>query len=316
MQPEKTIIKPMEELQITQISSAEVVYNQDRAMIDTQIATAKAYPRDLTRAINNAIATVSLDEETAQTCHYSLPRSGKQISGPSVHLAKIMAQTWGNLRAEAKVIDIGKTQITSQAICFDLETNLAVKVEVKRSIMTRTGRMNDDMITVTGNAANAIALRNAIYAVIPKGAVDKVYRAAKDVMTGDISSEQKLIAKRSQVLELFKSAYKVSEDDVLRLLGKAAIDHIDRDDLVTLSGINQALKDGDASVESVFRGEAVAQKSNDEKEMERVRAFIENATDPNQLEASCEKYIKELAKSDKTHELVALYNTKLTAFNV
>jgi len=193
----------------------EVIYQQDKAQIDIQVATAKQYPRNIKRSVDNAIAIVTMDPQTAATCNYSLPRGGKTISGPSVHLATILSQVWGNLRVESKVVDVSATQITSQAVCFDLENNLAIKVEVKRSIMTRSGRMNEDMQTVTGNAANSIAFRNAVLKVIPKGVVDKVYNAAKDTITGDISDENKLIKRRKEVFDKLRDEYGVAEKEVL-----------------------------------------------------------------------------------------------------
>ncbi len=78
----------------------QVIYQQDKATIDTQISTAKAYPRQLKRVIDNCIAIVTLDTETASTCTYSVPRSGKTVTGPTVHLAKILAQQFGNIRIE------------------------------------------------------------------------------------------------------------------------------------------------------------------------------------------------------------------------
>jgi len=243
----------MEEVKVTEIQDMSVIYNQDKAVIDTQIATAKAYPRSMKRAVENSVFIVTLDEETAATCSYSLPRAGKVITGPTVHLAKIIAQNWGNLRIEAKVVSIDKATLTSQAIAFDLENNLAIKVEVKRSIMTKTGRMNDDMITVTGNAANAIAMRNAILNVIPRGVVDKIYNEAKNKITGDLSSDTKLSLKRKKVFDGFKTTYDVSEIEVLQAIGKAAIEHVTQDDLVVLIGIGQAIKDGDTTVDLAFR---------------------------------------------------------------
>lgn len=243
----------MEEVKVTEIQDISVIYNQDKAVIDTQISTAKAYPRNLQKAVSNCVFIVTLDEETAATCSYSLPRAGKVITGPTVHLAKIIAQNWGNLRIEAKVVSIDKTTLTSQAIAFDLENNLAIKVEVKRSIMTKTGRMNDDMITVTGNAANAIAMRNAILNVIPKAVVDKIYNEAKNKITGDLSDATKLSIKRKKVLDGFKTTYDVLEQEVLQAIGKASVEHITQDDLVVLIGIGQAIKDGDTTVDLAFR---------------------------------------------------------------
>lgn len=267
-----------EDLIITEVANTEVIYQQDKAVIDMQIATAKAYPRNIKRATDNSVALVTMDRETASTCTYSVPRGGKAITGVSVHLAKILAQNWGNMRIEAKVVSIEERHITSQAIAFDLENNLAIKVEVKRSIMTKTGRMNDDMITVTGNAANSIALRNAILSVIPKMVVDKVYGEAKKAITGDVSNETKLIARRKQVLDGFKNTYDVTEAEALGAIGKAAIEHITADDLVVLIGIGQSIKDGDTTVELAFRSKGVninkAPLTPEEKEAERFELML------------------------------------------
>ncbi len=257
----------MENTDITKIEqvSADIVYQQDKAQIDTQISTAKAYPRNITRSTENAIAIVTMDKQTATTCSYSLPRGGKIISGPSVHLAKILAQSWGNLRVEAKVVSIDRTQITSQAVAFDLENNLAIKVEVKRSITGRNGRFNEDMIAVTGNAANAISLRNAILAVIPRSVITKVYNVAKKTITGDLSDKTKLLKKRKQVFDGLKDSYKVSKKEALEAIGKPSISTITSDDLVTLIGIIQAIKDGDTTVKLAFKKAAEKKKDISEK---------------------------------------------------
>ncbi len=234
--------------------SSEVVFQQDRALVDAQVATAHQYPRNIKRATENAIAIVTMDKETAATCTYSVPRGGKAITGPSVHLAKILAQVWGNMRVEAKVISIDAKQVTSMGVAWDLESNLAIKVEVKRSIVSKTtGRYNDDLVTVTGNANNAIALRNAVFAVIPRAVVDRVYNASKALITGDLSTETKLIARRKEVVDALKDTYSVTEAEILSAIGKASTTHITADDIVTLIGIGTAIKDGDATIENSFR---------------------------------------------------------------
>ncbi len=255
-------------VEITEEVSPQVIYQQDKAAIDVQISTAKAYPRNIKRSTENAIAIVTMDLETASTCTYSVPRGGKAITGPSVHLAKILAQVWGNMRIEAKVVSIDARQVTSEAVCFDLETNLAMKAQVKRSIMSKSGRFNDDMITVTGNASNSIALRNAILSVIPRAVVNKVYNAAKQTITGDLSDGTKLIKKRKQVLDQLKDVYSLKENEILSAVGKSAIDHLTPDDLVVLIGIGQSIKDGDTTVDLAFRSKKETKKSVEEKKAE------------------------------------------------
>lgn len=255
------------ELVRAEIISTDVLYQQEKAAIDIQIATAQAFPRNPMAAMNDAIAIVSMDKETAEICRYALPRGGKKISGPSINLAKILAQNWGNLRMQARVIDIDRTHVTSQATCFDLQKNIAIQVEVKRSIMQnetvwrdgksiRTGkmiRMNDDMITVTGNATNSIALRNAIFAVIPRQITDKVYNAANAVIVGDVSDEQKLGAKRKQVFDKLMGQFNVTEAEILGAIGKASINYIDAEDIADLIGIGTAIREGDTTVDEAFR---------------------------------------------------------------
>lgn len=266
----------MENTETLQQVTPEIIYQQDRAAIDVQISTAKAYPRNISRAIANAIAIVTMDKETAATCTYSVPRAGKAITGPSVHLAKILAQVWGNLRVEAKVVMIDGNQVTSEAVCFDLENNLAIKTQVKRSIVGKTGRFSDDMITVTGNAANSIALRNAVLSVVPRSVVDKVYNSAKHTITGDISDETKLIAKRKQVVDALKDTYNLKEEEIYSAVGKQAISHLTSDDLVVLIGIGTAIKDGDTTVDQAFR----AKNTNTETiSIEALQSLLEEKLD-------------------------------------
>lgn len=251
-----------EELEIIQTEGIEVYQSDEKAAIDVQVATAKQHPRNIKRAVDNSIAIVTMDKETAETCTYSLPRGGKKINGPSVHLARIIAQNWQNLRVESKVVNITQTQVVSEAVCFDLETNYAVKVQVRKNILQneydngrQTGRkirMNDDMITVTGNASNAVAYRNAVFAVIPKAVTDKVYSAAKNMITGDLSDEQKLLKRRKAVLDGFKDNYNVTEDQILEALGLNSINQIKQDEIVNLIGLAQAIKDGDTTVSDTF----------------------------------------------------------------
>lgn len=294
------------ELITTEQVSTEMIYQQDKAQIDTQIATAKAYPRNIKKAVEDSIFTATLDVETASSCTYSLPRGGKPISGPSVHLALILAQNWGNLRIEAKISSIDNKSITSQAVCFDLEKNIAIKVEVKRSIMTKNGRMNDDMITVTGNAANSISLRNAILKVIPKAVVDKVSKSAKQLITGDISDETKFIKKRNSVLEGFKNTYGVTEEEILGVLGKPSTANITADDLVTLICYAQSIKDGDSTADLIFRAKKVEAQNKEEKvDSAKLRLRISQA----KTEEALEKLKKDIPEEDT--DTYTLYSDKL-----
>ena len=243
-----------EVLQVNQDQNVIQIDAVERANVDSQVATAKQYPRDLARSVNNSIAMATMDAATAQSCGYALPRGGKPITGPSVHLAKLIVSNWGNMRAEAKVVQITDKQVISRGTCWDLENNVATAFEVRRSIVGKNGkRFSDDMITVTGNAANSIAYRNAVFSVIPKAIIDKVYQAAQHYITGDLSDEEKLVSRRKKCIDFFKSEYGITEDEVVMLCGKQTVNQIKADQIAILLGITQSLKDGDTTVEDLMK---------------------------------------------------------------
>ena len=225
----------------------------EKANVDVQVATAKQFPRNVTRAIQNSIVMATIDPETAQMMRYALPRGGKPITGPSVHLAKLIVSNWGNVRAEAKVVQITDSQVVSRGTCWDLENNVATAIEVRRNIKGKDGqRFSDDMITVVGNAANSIAFRNAVFSVIPKAVTDKVYRAAQECITGDLSDEAKLLQKRTNCLKFFNDEYGITEEEVIKLCGKQTVNQIKAEEIALMLGIYQSLKDGDTTVEEVM----------------------------------------------------------------
>ena len=243
--------------EVMQVSHDQGIIQVDaveRANVDSQVATAKQYPRDLARSVNNSIAMARMDYATAQSCGYALPRGGKPITGPSVHLAKLLVSNWGNMRAEAKVVQITDKQVISRGTCWDLENNVATAFEVRRSIVGKGGkRFTDDMITVTGNAANAIAYRNAVFSVIPKAITDKVYQAAQHFITGDLSDEEKLVARRKKCIDFFKDEYGITEQEVVMLCGKQTVNQIKVDQIALLLGITQSLTDGDTTVDELMK---------------------------------------------------------------
>lgn len=237
-----------QDVQIVQVDAVE------RANVDSQVATAKRYPRDIRRSIDNSVVMATMNQETAQSCSYALPRGGKPITGPSVHLAKIIVSNWGNMRTEAKVVQITDKQVISRGTCWDLETNVASAFEVRRSIIGKNGqRFSDDMITVTGNAANSIAYRNAIFAVIPKVITDRVYYAAQKFITGDLSDSDKLLKVRTGILNNFKNNYGITEEEVVKMCGKQTVNQIGADEISMLMGTIQALKDGDTTVDELMK---------------------------------------------------------------
>lgn len=225
------------------------VESQTHAAIDVQIATAKRFPRSIKKFHADALSLATLDEETAGSCFYSVPRDGKQIEGPSVRLAEIVAACWGNLRAQANIVDEDDQFITASGMAWDLEKNVAVSTEVRRRITNKYGkRYSADMINTTANAACSIALRNAMFKVIPLAMIRPVYDAARKVAIGDATT---LVKRRSDMVTAFQKMG-VSAEQICTAVNKVGLEDIGLDELATLRGLYTAIKDGETSVDDAF----------------------------------------------------------------
>lgn len=230
-----------------------------RAEIDMQITTAKAYPRNSQGFIAEATAMATIDQKTAESCFYCLFRKDKQgkqseIKGPSIRLAEIAASCWGNFQAAARIVGNDGKQITAEGVAWDLEKNVKVSMQIKRSIMTKgkDGKpgytYGEDMQTVTSNAACALALRNAILKVIPKAFIDRVYEAAMSFSVGD----QKTLATQSANVLNRLSLMGIPQEKVLGFFNKQSSNEITADELRSLIGIGTALKEGMISIDAAF----------------------------------------------------------------
>lgn len=235
-----------------------------KAEIDTQIATAKTFPRSLQVFMKKCMSMATITEDVAQSCIYALPRGGKTLEGPSVRLAEIVAASYGNLRTGARVIyNDGKT-VTAQGIVHDLEGNIFHTEEVQRSILQnewatnpksgkreQTGKkitMTEDMQVVAGRAACAIAYRNAIFKVVPAALIQDVYDKVKEVAKG---SAETLVARRVKAIKFFTDRG-IKETQIFDVLQVSGLEDIDLEKLQVLSGMKSALSNNEATLEGMF----------------------------------------------------------------
>lgn len=220
---------------------------------DTQIATAKKFKRNVPISLDNAKATATRTVDAAMTCGYLLPRDGKMIPGQSVHLARICAQAYGNLRIAQQVIGEDNKYVIAEAVAWDLETNYAVKTQWKQLIIKKTGeRYKNSEVQTNGMAAMAKAMRNSIFAVIPKSFYMSVYDATRRKIAGELTTEDQLILKRKEMLVLFEKNYGISEDKILKYFKFRQATQIKQEEIVQLIDMAQSFKDGAITPNEIF----------------------------------------------------------------
>lgn len=239
--------------ELTDAVDASLAVGLSRAEIDTQIATARRYPRQISRVAQSILSLATLDEETAEESMYALPRGGKPIQGPSIRFAEIVKTSYGNCRAAARVVHVDRVEkvVIAEGVFHDLETNTATRAEVRRRICDKYGKLyKDDMIIVTGNAACSIALRNAILGGVPKALWRKAYDAVQHTIAGDVKT---LAETRDKAIKALAN-FGVTPEQIFAALGVAGIEDITIQHIPTLRGMFATLKNGEATVEEMFSG--------------------------------------------------------------
>ena len=308
----------MEENEIIKVNQVDMLQAINRAEADIQIATAKQYPRDLTAVLNKIATYATMDKETAEDCFYVLRRkdaSGQDtvIEGLSVRMAEIIAGAWGNLRVQTRIVGNDGRMITAQAICHDLETNVAVSKEVKRSIMTKKGyTYSQDMQVVTGNAAASIAFRNAVLTVIPKAVTKRIINEVKQVALGQSID---LETSRQNIIGYF-GKLGVSQQQLFDYLGISKVEEIDKQRVFELRATANAIKEGTTTVRETFVRPAAEAKKQAEGEkaaksaQAKAEAAIAQATgdqapagvDPETGEILTEQEEKKSSKTKKSQK--------------
>lgn len=242
----------MEDLQVIQPDQITAI---NSAEIDMQISTAKKYPRDLKKAKSNFLIMATVDEETAKKCFYKKPvdDKGTLAEGPSIRMAEIAVNVYGNIRYGARIVEESEKWIKVQGMCIDLENNLAYTTDISRSIYSEKGkyRYSQNLIQTTTKAAMAIALRDAVFKVVPMG----YFKAEMDKVKAKATGRGSQISLTERVENAFTYFKKqgVTENQILELLNVRGKNEINEDHLETLVGLRTGIEDKEFTAEEAFR---------------------------------------------------------------
>lgn len=241
---------PIEQLQVSSPADAVAVRSaSEGAMLESMFLMSQRVPRNVSKAIDNAIALATLDKETAEKCFYAFKRGGKMIVGPSIRMAEILQQCWGRMFVTTRQVAVTRKVVIVEGRAIDLASLACVATEVSRKITTSSGEtFNEDMITVTGNAAQSIARRNAIFALVPVPLRKKVEDAVRKCAHGDVKSH----SERRTVAFAKVGKLGVSQDRILAVLDKASFDEVTPEDLLILASLYEQITEEGKDPDALF----------------------------------------------------------------
>jgi len=264
---DKTIpISPTET--VDEQEALELVGNADFLLIKLQTELAQLNPRNIEQCKKELLTALTQNEQVAQDCFYALPRGDKTIEGPGIQLALSMAQKWGNLFVKTGILGHNGRTIKAGAVVWDLEKNNTYFFVEERRIFDKNGRTySEDMIVMTGKAAQSIAMRNSIFKAVPLADFSEVLQQIKDVATGKASGIK--LNERIEKAIVYWKASGVSENQMLRTLNKKSKDELNEKDLQTLIGLRTAIKDGHTTLDQAFMADQTQERKEVTKDLKR-----------------------------------------------
>jgi hypothetical protein len=232
---------------------AQATSSREMEEVKGQIFMARQFPRNVFQS-EQRILDACKRPELAQAAVYSYPRGGTKVEGPSIRLAEVLAQNWGNLAFGVKELEQRPGESVAMAYAWDLETNVRQEkvftVPHTRKANGTIKKLTDprDIYELVANNG-ARRLRACILGIIPGDIVDKAVAECNKTLTGN--NQVPLKDRLGNALKAFKEKFRVTQEQIEERFGYK-IEAFTERDYLDLIKIYNSLKDGMSKVEDWF----------------------------------------------------------------
>lgn len=267
------------------------------AQVQTRVEMAIKFPRSYQRAFKK-IQECCQRPGLAKTALYNYPRGGQAVEGPSIRLAEVLAQNWGNL--EYGINEIAQEGGVSdvEAYCWDLETNTrqSKRFKVPHLRFTKNGTKKlTDPRDIYEHVANmgARRMRACILSIVPIDVVEDAVGIIKNTLVKGMGTQAELREKIKKMLPAYEEMG-VTSEHIEEFLGHN-IDAVTAIEMVKLQSIYKSIKDGFAPAHEWFR----SKKPNSNEISDDVNKPLDLSA--NKMDKSCSKNEND-AKTEQKQE--------------
>lgn len=235
---------------------AQAQSSREMEEVKGQIFMARQFPRNVFQSEQRILDNCKRPS-LAQSAVYSYPRGGTKVEGPSIRLAEVLAQNWGNVSFGIKELEQKNGESVAMAYAWDLETNVRQEkvFYVPHIRYTKNGvkKLTDprDIYEMVANNG-ARRLRACILGIIPGDVVDKAVEECNRTLSGN--GQGPLKDRISNALVAFKEQHRVTQEQIEERFGYN-VDAFTERDLLDLIKIFNSLKDGMSKVDDWFSKE-------------------------------------------------------------
>jgi len=235
--------------------NVEAAISRQAQEVQAAMVIAKKFPRDELEAYKRIVKACKR-KALAEGAIYEYPRGTSKVSGPSIRLAEVLAQSWGNVDFGIVELEQRNGESTIMAYAWDLETNTRqtkiFQVKHERMANGSVKKLVDprDIYELTANQG-ARRVRACILGIIPGDIVDSAVEACENTMAN--GETEPLSDRIRKMASVFQDDFGVSRGMIEARFGHN-IDSISESEMVTMKKIYRALKDNMGSVEDLQTG--------------------------------------------------------------
>ncbi|WP_079709950.1 hypothetical protein [Paraliobacillus ryukyuensis] len=243
---------------------AQASSSREMEEVKGQIFMAKQFPRNVYQAEQRILDNCKRPNLAGQAV-YSYPKGGTKVEGPSIRLAEVIAQNWGNLSFGIKELEQKEGESVAMAYAWDLETNVRQEkvftVKHTRKAGKQLKKLTDprDIYELVANNG-ARRVRACILGVIPGDIIDNAVSECNKTLQGQ--NQEPIKDRIAKSLKFFKEKYGVTQEQIEERIGYN-ISAFTEYDLVQLGNIYNSLKDGMSKVDDWFNKDAKKEQKSD-----------------------------------------------------
>lgn len=251
---------------------ADAGQQREIAEVQSAMVIAKRFPRDPIEAMDKILQACTRPS-LAEGALYSYSRGGSDVTGPSIRLAEVAAQAWGNVSFGIRELEQRNGESTVEAFAWDVETNTRqVKVfQVAHVRHTRQGskKLEDprDVYELVANQG-ARRLRSCILGVIPGDVIEAAVKQCEETLRANADTSPDALKKLVAAFEPFG----VTREQIEKRI-QSRLEAIRPAQIVHLKKVYASLRDGMSSAADWFEVDAAAaQQSAPTSLKDKVRA--------------------------------------------
>lgn len=225
----------------------EIKAQREASEIQAMVFMAKQFPRNQIQAADR-ILNACTRQTLADSAVYSYPRGGQNVEGPSIRLAEVLAQNWGNLDFGIRELSQENGVSTVEAYAWDLETNVrqAKVFQVAHKRMAKGGAktLTDprDIYEMVANQGSR-RLRACILSIIPGDIVEMAVKQCSVTQATSVGATPEEIKETIRKLTATMEKFGITAENIQDRY-QCRLEAIRPAQIVELRKIYTSLKDG------------------------------------------------------------------------